>query len=149
MIRKANIKDIKKIHRIVNSFAEKGVMLPRSLNALYSSARDFFVFEQNGKILGCAALAPSWQDIAEIRSVAVIKKYHKKEIGTQLVNACIREAKEFGFKKIFLLTYVPNYFKKFGFRVADKKKFPHRIWTECINCPKFPKCDEILMVKRL
>lgn len=149
MIRKAAIKDAKKIHKLVNSFAEKGIMLPRSLNAVYSNIRDFFVYEKDGKILGCAALAPSWQDMAEIRSVAVKKKFQKKDIGTELVNACIEEAKSFGFKKIFLLTYVPKFFKNFGFKETDKNKFPHRIWTECINCPKFPKCNEVLMVKRI
>jgi len=149
MIRKANVKDAKKIHKLVNYFAEHGMMLPRSLNNIYTSIRDFFIFEDNGKVLGCAALSPSWEDLAEIRSVAISKKFQKKGAGTELVNACLEEAKQFGFKKVFLLTYVPKYFSRFGFKIADRKKFPHRIWTECINCPKFPNCNEILMVKKL
>ncbi|MBI5148109.1 N-acetyltransferase [Candidatus Pacearchaeota archaeon] len=149
MIRKANLKDVRKIHKIVNYFAERGDMLPRSLNSVYENIRDFFIFEQDGRIIGCVALKPSWQDLAEIRSLAVLKRFQKKGIGKELVQACIDDAKLFGFKKVFALTYVPKYFQKFGFRVVDKKKFPHRIWTECINCPKFPKCNEILLVKNL
>lgn len=149
MIRKAGIKDAKKIQKLINYFAGKEIMLPRSLNQVYTSIRDFFVFEENGKILGCAALSSSWDDLAEIRSVAISKKMQKRGIGKELVNACLEEAKSFGFKKVFLLTYIPKYFMKFGFKQADRDKFPHRIWTECINCPKFPNCNEILMVKKL
>ena len=150
MIRKAGIKDAKKIQKLINSFAKKELMLPRSLNQVYGAIRDFFVFENdNGKVVGCAALSPSWDDLAEIRSVAIAKKFQKAGVGTQLVNACLKEAKSFGFKKVFLLTYVPKYFAKFGFKKADRKRFPHRIWTECINCPKFPDCEEIALIKRI
>ena len=150
MIRKANIKDAKKIQKLINYFASKEIMLPRSLNQVYGAIRDFFVFDnEKEKVVGCAALTPSWDDLAEIRSVAIAKKMQKKGIGTELITACLDEAKSFGFKRVFLLTYVPKYFAKFGFKQADRDKFPHRIWTECINCPKFPKCNEILMVKKL
>ncbi len=149
MIRKITTKEVKRIHKLINHFAERGNMLPRSLNDIYNNLRDFFVFEQDKKIIGCAALNVVWNDLAEIRSLAVKEGYQKKSVGQQLVVACFGEAKNLGVNKIFVLTYQPKYFKRFGFRVVDKNKFPNKIWTDCVNCPKFPKCDEVFMIKRL
>ena len=149
MIRKAKIKDIKQIQSIINTFAEQDLMLPRSLNELYDNLRDFWVFEKNKEIVGCCALHVCWQDLAEIKSLAVIKCRQKTGIGTQLVTVCIAEAKEMGAKKIFALTYKPDFFRKFGFRKIRHVDLPHKVWAECINCPKFPNCQEIALLKVL
>lgn len=149
MLRKAKIKDIKHIHNLINTFAEQDLMLPRSLNELYDNIRDFWVFQQNNKIIGCAALHICWQDLAEIKSLAVKKDKQGRNIGTQLVTACFEEAKKLGAKKIFALTYKPKFFKKFGFRRIRHSDLPHKVWAECINCPKFPGCQEIALLKKL
>lgn len=149
MIRKAKIKDIKQIQGLINSFAKDDLMLPRSINELYENLRDFFVFEFKGKIIGCGALHISWDDLAEMKSLAVDKKYHRKGVGRALVESCIQEARELGAKKIFVLTYAPNFFKKFSFRKITHNKLPHKIWAECIKCPKFPDCREIALIKKL
>ncbi len=149
MIRKVTVKDAMKIHKLINHFAEKGMMLPRSLNDIYNNIRDFFIYEQDGKIIGCVALNIVWGNLAEIRSLAVKENHQKKAVGQQLVEACFDEAKNLGVNKIFVLTYKPKYFKRFGFGVVDKNRFPNKIWTDCVNCPKFPKCDEVFMVRRL
>lgn len=149
MIRKAKIKDIKQIQGLINSFAKDDLMLPRSINELYENLRDFFVFEFKGKIIGCGALHISWDDLAEMKSLAVDKKYHRKGVGRALVESCIQEARELGAKKIFVLTYAPNFFKKFSFRKINHNKLPHKIWAECIKCPKFPDCREIALIKKL
>ena len=148
-LRKARIGDIKQIQLLINYFAEQDLMLPRSLNELYDNLRDFWVCEENKKIVGCCALHVSWESLAEIKSLAVAKDRQKKGIGTQLVSACIEEAKGLGAKKIFVLTYKPEFFRKFWFKRVTYSNLPHKIWAECINCPKFPNCQEIAMVKQL
>ncbi|MCX5714148.1 MAG: N-acetyltransferase [Candidatus Omnitrophica bacterium] len=147
MIRKAKIKDIKQIQTLINAFAKQDLMLPRSLNELYENLRDFWVIEQNGKVSGCAALHISWDDLAEIKSLAVAKNIQGKGLGRELIEFCIREAKELGAKKIFVLTYKPGFFKKFGFRKVGHASLPHKIWAECINCCKFPDCQETALLK--
>jgi amino-acid N-acetyltransferase len=149
MIRKAEIKDIVHIQNIINNFAKDGLMLARSLNELYENLRDFWVYELEKKVVGCCALHISWKDFAEIKSLAVEKKFQKRGIGTALVEACIQEARQLGVKNIFVLTYIPQYFKQFDFKKIAHKKLPHKIWAECINCPKFPNCKEIALIKKL
>jgi amino-acid N-acetyltransferase len=149
MIRKARIEDIKKIQELINSFAKLDLMLPRSLNELYENLRDFWVAAEKNKVVGCCALHISWEDLAEIKSLAVKKDRQKKGIGNELITACLQEAKRLGARKIFVLTYKADYFKKFGFRRIKNSELPHKIWAECINCCKFPNCQEIALLKEL
>ena len=141
-IRKAHIADIKAIQALVNDFAKREQMLPRSLNELYESVRDFIVYEEKGEIAGVCALRIMWDDLGEIRSLAVRQRDQKKGIGKKLVKRCLKEAKEIGLKRVFALTYQPLFFKKLGFRDVDKAKLPQKIWSDCIKCHKFPECDE-------
>ncbi len=145
-IRKATVSDIKLIHKLINEFAKKGEMLPRSLNELYENIRDFLIAEDNNEIKGVCALHILWEDLAEIRSLAVKKESHKKGIGSLLVKKCLKEAKKLGVNKVFVLTYIPEFFKKTGFRELDKSKLPQKIWGDCIRCPKFPECDEVALI---
>jgi amino-acid N-acetyltransferase len=149
MIRKAKIEDIKQIQNLINLFAKQDLMLPRSLNELYENIRDFWVLEEHKKIIGCSALHISWDDLAEIKSVAVAKNKQGKGIGKNLVLTCLDEAKQMGAKKVFVLTYKPAYFKKFGFKKVKTSSLPHKVWAECINCCKFPDCQEIALLKIL
>jgi len=149
MIRKAAISDIKHIQSLINSFAEKDLMLARSLNELYENLRDFWVYEDRKRIVGCAALHVSWEDLAEIKSLAVHKDWQRKGIGRDLILTCVEEAKELGAKKVFVLTYCHKYFSKLGFKRIKHSGLPHKIWAECINCPKFPNCQEIALIKTI
>lgn len=149
MIRKAQIADVKDIQKLLMTFANRGDMLSRSLSELYESLRDFYVIEEQGVILGAAALHIVWDDLAEVRSVAVTEDAGRKGIGSRLVQACISEAREIGLKRIFCLTYKPNFFAKHGFVLVDKAELPHKVWGDCIKCPKFPDCDENAMILEL
>jgi amino-acid N-acetyltransferase len=146
MLRKASIGDIRKIHAIINLSAGMGEMLARSLGELYDNMRDYFVYEEDGEILGTSALHVCWEDLAEIRSLCVVESARMKGIGRKLVDVCLKEAREFGIGKAFLLTYQHEFFSKCGFQVVDKKDLPQKIWSDCIKCPKFPECDEIAMM---
>ena len=143
MIRKATVKDAKAIYNLLTDYAKKGVLLPRSLNSIYENIRDFWVYEREGKVIGCVALHIMWEDLAEIRSLAVKEEYKGEGIGSQLVKKALEEAWELGVSKVFSLTYVKEFFiKKFRFREIEKSVLPHKVWGECINCVKFPNCDE-------
>lgn len=124
-------------------------MLPRALNAIYENIRDFFVLEDAGRIVGCCALHVTWGDLAEVKSLAVDESLHGRGYGKMLLNACLDEAREMGVPKLFALTYVPEFFERAGFSRVDKATLPHKIWSECINCPKFPDCGEEAVILEL
>ncbi len=150
MIRKAKITDARHIHELIKYYSDKDLMLYRSLNDIYENIRDFLVFEgERKKIFGVCALHIGWDGLGEIRSLAVREGYIRKGIGSSLVKEIFKEAADLGINTIFILTYKPGFFKGFGFREIDKKKLPHKVWTECVNCPKFPDCNEIAMHYKL
>ena len=146
MIRKARITDVKAIQLLVNQYAESGQMLPRSLNELYEHLRDFSVFEEKGSLIGACALHLSWDGLAEIRSLAVRQENIKHGIGSELVRHCLLEAAQLEVERVFVLTYQDGFFRKLGFIDVDKKELPHKIWTDCLNCIKFPNCDESALI---
>ena len=145
-IRKARIADTKEIQKLVNEFARREEMIPRSINELYENIRDFVVSEEKGKIYGVCALHILWEDLAEIRSLAVKKESQRMGIGKKMVKRCIDEAKALGLKRVFALTYQPLFFRKLGFADIDKANLPQKIWGDCIRCPKFPECDEFALI---
>ncbi|MGE5699789.1 MAG: N-acetyltransferase [Deltaproteobacteria bacterium] len=147
MIRKARMGDVKAIQKLIAEYARKGDMLPRSLSEIYENLRDYFVFvEDGGEVIGSAAVHLMWEDLAEVRSLAVRDDRMRRGVGTQLVEACISEAIVLGITRIFALTYKPLFFEKLGFRRVDKAELPHKIWSDCLKCSKFPDCDEVALV---
>jgi len=151
MIRKATIKDVKAIHKLLQIYGERGILLPRPLSGLYDHLRDFWVYEDDdtGETAGCCALQFCWEDLAEVRSLAVHPKHLRKKIGTNLVNTVIDDARGYGIRKLFTLTYKPYFFEPFGFIRIDRSELPLKIWGDCILCVKFPDCDEIAMMLEL
>jgi len=147
MIRNATIKDVKEIHTLLKHFAGKGLLLARSISSLYDQLRDFVVYvDETDTILGVCAFHIIWEDLAEIRSLAVKEEAHGRGIGAQLVGNCLREAEHFGIRRVFVLTYQAGFFKKQGFADIDKKELPHKIWGDCVHCPMFPDCDEEALI---
>ncbi len=143
MIRKAKVKDGEEIFKILQKFAIKGLLLPRSLNSIYENIRDFFVYEENNKIVAVCSLHVYWEDLAEIKSLAVLDSYQNRGIGKKLVLECLKDAEKLGIEKVFALTYVPEFFEKLNFKIVDKSNFPQKIWNECIHCTKFNDCKEV------
>lgn len=148
-VEKAGIKDATAIHQMVNCFADRGEMLPRSLSEIYENIRDYFVIRQDERVIACAALHVSWEDLAEVKSLAVTAESQKQGIGAQLVAACLNEAKELGIPRVFCFTYQPAFFEKLGFCLIDKMELPRKVWGECIRCPKFPDCDEVALLREV
>ena len=147
MIRKARMSDVKGIQQLIAEYAKKGDMLPRSLADIYENLRDYFVFlEDDGELVGSAAIHIMWEDLAEVRSLAVREGKMRRGVGTQLVESCISEAIVLGIARVFALTYKPEFFEKLGFHVVDKADLPQKIWADCLKCSKFPDCDEVALV---
>lgn len=137
------MEDVREIHSLLNHYAKQGLLLSCSISSLYDRLRDFVVFtDREDRILGVCALHITWENLAEIRSLAVMKEHHGKGIGAKLVQQCLMEAETFGIANIFTLTYQPGFFRKQGFEDIDKKELPHKIWSDCIHCHMFPDCDE-------
>lgn len=145
MIRKARIPDAKAIHKLLVDYAREGLMLPRSLSEIYEGIRDFYVFEEQERVLGTVCLHICWEDLAEVRSLAVAGDCGRRGIGRRLVEACLEEARDVGLKRVFALTYQEEFFARLGFRHIEKSELPHKIWGDCLKCAKFPDCDEISM----
>ena len=146
MLRKARVGDVRTIQGLIEASASQGEMLHRSLSEIYDQLRDFYVYEGDRSLLGTCALHICWEDLAEIRSLTVLEEERQKGIGSKLVGACLREAKGLGIQRVFVLTYKPSFFQKFGFEIVDKATLPHKVWSDCLKCVKFPDCDETAMV---
>jgi amino-acid N-acetyltransferase len=147
--RKATFKDIEAIHKLINDYAEKGLMLARARNVLYETLRDMILAEENGEIVGVGALHVVWDELAEIRALAVAPHITHQGVGRNIVEALTEEAAVIGVKTLFTLTYQVGFFDKMGFIEVGKEELPQKVWKECKNCVKFPNCDETAMLKKI
>ena len=146
-IRKARLGDVTEIQELVNDFAARDQMLPKSLSVLYENIRDFYVAEDSGgRLLGCCAVHVCWADLVEIKSLAVRDECQGMGLGSALVTACVGDCRDLGIERVFALTYKVPFFEVLGFRRVEKNTLPQKIWSECINCPKFPDCGEEAVV---
>jgi amino-acid N-acetyltransferase len=148
-VRSANVNDVKAIHGLINTYAERDLMLFRSVDNIYTNLQRFVVTEDNGKIIGCCALEVIWSDLAEIKSLAVDEAHKGIGIGSALVNQAVEQAKRLGLPKVFGLTLKPAFFEKLGFSVVDKSTLPMKVWSDCARCPKQQNCDETAVIKKL
>ncbi len=147
--RKATFADVEAMHKLINDYAAQGLMLGRSRNVFYESLRDFIIAEEDGNILGVGALHLIWDELAEVRAMAIDSTVTNQGVGREIVSRLVEEAKLLGIKAVFTLTYQPGFFAKLGFQEIPKEQLSQKVWKECINCPKFPNCDEIALVRNL
>ncbi len=151
-LRKARMQDVRAMHKLLNSFAftEKRELLPRSLSEVYENLQQFHIAEDKGKIIATCALYVTWDNLAEVKALCVDEAYQRRGIGRQLLEACLKDAKALGIRRVFTLTVKTDFFEKFGFRHVHKDDLPHKVWTECVRCPYYPEhCIEYAMVKDL
>ncbi|MCX5777629.1 MAG: N-acetyltransferase [Elusimicrobia bacterium] len=148
-IRPAKVSDVKAIHALIGYYAERKEMLPRPINDLYENIQELMVAEDKGKVVACCALHVSWEDLAEIKALAVEQNYHHKGIGTTIVATLEKRAKELGVNRVFALTFKPPFFKQLGYKQIKREALPHKIWGECVKCHLFPDCGETPLIKNL
>lgn len=178
MIRRATVTDVPAMGRIINDCAEFGLMLPRSLAGLYENVREFQVATAPApgsfpgsspgsghapapashpgrrdaageRVIGVCGLSIIWADLAEVVALAVAPEARGQGLGRRLVEACIDEARELGIRKVMSLTYERAFFERLGFAVVDRMNLPHKVWADCVRCPKHEACDEIAMMRIL
>ena len=150
MIRKARMTEVPMIYKLLEISARNGDLLPRSLGELYDTIRDFQVYvDEQGQLIGCCALHPTWEDLGEIRSLVVSEDARRKGIGRSLVTRCLEEGAELGMKRIFVLTFNSPFFQGLAFVPISKSHLPHKIWAECIRCIHFPDCKEEALLLEL
>lgn len=145
-VRKATVGDVKAIHALLMQAALKAQLLPRALAYLYGHVRNFMVLETDGRIVACTALAPVWEDLAEVCSLVVDESCRGRGFGRVMVEACIADAPSIGIRKVFALTYQEAFFHHMGFRTVEKDVLPQKIWADCVHCPKYPDCDEFAVL---
>ena len=148
-MRPAVMEDAERILELVNYYAGQGDMLPRTAGDIYERIRDFVVLEEDGKLIGCGALRVYWKDLGEIRSLALEPAKRRQGYGHWLVQHLLEEAGRLGLKRVFALTYQVEFFARQGFTSIEKEALPHKIWTDCVICPKSAHCDEIAMITYL
>lgn len=149
-VRHARIPDARAICDLVNYYAERGRMLHRSLESIFESIREFLVVaDDEGKVVGCAAIDVVWSDLAEVKSVAVSPDARGQGVGKLLMRAVMEDARRIGVRRLFALTLEDSFFLKCGFEVIDRATLPEKVWRECLACPKADACDEIAMLRRL
>jgi len=160
VIQKAQIRDVEEIIELVNSFAESNLMLPRGPQYLYENIRDFVIasdqnvpvysLPETGEVLhlivACGSLHVLWEDIAEIRALAIHPDYQDLGLGSKLVETMKQEAKKLGIKRLFTFTLTEDFFKTLEFKKIERKNLPPKVWGECSRCPKYFQCDEVGMV---
>ncbi len=148
-IRQAKVQDVKQMHRIIEFYADNKEMLHRSLNSIYENIQEYVVAEYKGKIIGCGALHVSWDNLAEVKALAVEKTYARQGIGTKIVKTLEQNALGLGIYTTFALSFKPEFFQKMGYEVISREVLPQKIWSECINCHLFPDCGEVPLIKDL
>ena len=148
VIRKPEVEEAPAIHDLIEAYAQKRLLLARSVEEVYESLRDFFVCILDGRAVACGALH-LWSDLAEVRSLAVAREHQGKGIGTRLVQACLEEARRLHVREVFTLTFQPAFFERLGFAQVDKERFPHKIWNECVKCPHVPDCGEVALTQEV
>ncbi len=145
-VRRARMRDARAIHDIIEPWAKRGDMLPRSLSEIYEQLRDFLVFDDGRRVLGVVALHFAWENLAELRSLAVAEKHQGQGIGGRLIESCLEEARAFDVEKVFTLTFRPSLFRHYGFREVTKEIFPQKIWKDCLHCRFYYDCKETAML---
>ena len=146
-IRRPTVNDVDSIFKLINKMADKGLMLHRSKYKIVTTLGNFLVAEdlEKGKIVGCGAFSLLWTDLGEIMSLAIDNEYQNMKIGSRLVKALLEYGKKIKVPEIITLTYKPEFFKKLGFIMVNKDRFPRKLWRECLECPKLEQCDETIL----
>ncbi|MBM3263857.1 MAG: N-acetyltransferase [candidate division Zixibacteria bacterium] len=149
ILRRAVIHDVPSMLELIRPYVEEGTLLPLPAFRLFERLRDFVVAEDTGTVVGCGSLVIMWHNLAEVRSLAVRKGYQGTGVGRRIVETLIREAEELGIERVFALTREPGFFNRLGFREVSRETLPHKVWKDCLHCPRFSDCDEIAVERLL
>lgn len=150
-IRPATLADLPAILGLIRVYAKRELMLPLSYGDAIDRLRDFLLLSEGrrGPVAGTVAVHPVWEGMAELRSLAVAEAFQGRGHGRALVQAAVQEARRLGAVRLFTLSYVPDFFRRLGFKDVDRQTLPHKVWQDCVKCPKFPDCGETALALRV
>ncbi len=146
-IRHATMSDVDQMLEVINQYAQMGLMLPRTKLSVCENLQSFVVAYDGQDVLGVAGLHILWEDLAEIRSLAISEHAKGMGVGKRLVLHLVEQCRHLGIKRVLALTYQKEFFEKCGFHIVAKETLPQKVWKDCINCSKLPVCDEIAMIR--
>lgn len=141
-VRPAARGDAPAIAALVDGYARKGLILPRAEIAIRQSTETWIVASAPSGILGCGSLVHYAEDLAEVRSLAVVPHAQRRGLGTALVKALIELGRRGGYARLFALTRRVGFFERLGFEPAEVAWFPEKVWRDCAVCPLIDRCDE-------
>ncbi|MEK4482467.1 N-acetyltransferase [Paenibacillus sp. FSL R5-0876] len=147
--RNAVVEDVEPLYLMIEEYAQRGIMLPRSRQALTRQIDQFVVAEIDGRFVGCGSLFKLGNDLVEIRSIGLNDEGKGKGVGSMILAKLVEEARNQKIPKVMALTYAVDFFLRNGFEVVQKEIFPEKVWTDCVNCKKQHACDEIAVLKIL
>ena len=149
-LQKASLSDIDRMMALVSEEIERGTILKRDADEIATNIRSYTIAKEDDRVIGYAALHIHSPTMAEIRSLIVDNGARDRGIGKALVQALLQEAKALQLKEVLVLTYIPEFFKQFGFIEIEKDQIPdHKIWADCIKCIHFPICNEVAMLYKV
>lgn len=145
-VRRATVQDATAVSELIEPFAQRDLMLPRPVAALYEAIRDFHVVDDGERLIGCVALHIFDRDLAEVKSLAVAEGHQGQGLASLLILRCLADARDLQLAKVFALVLRDDLWRRLGFATVDKESLPQKVWGECIYCPKFHRCDEVAVV---
>lgn len=132
-VRRARTPDVRAIRRLVDTYAGAGPrLLEKATVTLYEDIQEFWVADLGGEIVGCGALHVLWEDLAEIRTVAVDPACRGLGIGHRIVSSLIRTAGDLGLRRVFCLTFEINFFARHGFREIQGTPVSPEVYAELL-----------------
>jgi amino-acid N-acetyltransferase len=134
-VRRARTADVRAIRRLIDLYAQGGRLLSKATVALYEDVQEFWVAERDadGAVVGCGALHVMWEDLAEVRTVAVDADCRGHKIGHRIVAELLSAAREIGVRRVFVLTFETAFFASFGFVEIDGTPVRHEIYEELLR----------------
>lgn len=148
-IRKARLSDVAGIAHLLAPFVETGEILPRSVETIFQSLRDWVVAEEEGRLVGCGSLVILWDDLAEIRSLVVAPGMQGRGVGRLMVEALLAEAETLDLPRVFALTRKEGFFRRLSFVPTERDALPRKVWKDCVYCRRFVNCDEVALIREL
>ncbi len=132
-IRAAKSTDVKGIRKLIDTYAPQRRLLSKETVTLYESVQEFTVAVDNGEVIGCGALHVLWEDLAEVRTVAVAEKYRGQGIGHRILDAIIERGREIGVNRIFCLTFETDFFGRHGFEEIHGTPVDPEVYTQLLH----------------
>jgi amino-acid N-acetyltransferase len=155
ILRRATLADVPGIAGVMADYVVSGALLPRPISELFQCVREFHVAERPARdghpaeIVACAALRLLWDDLGEVRSLAVRPDCHGRGLGAALVERVVADARSLGVPRVLALTREVAFFERAGFHVESRETLPRKVWTDCVRCPRRHACDEVAVVMDL